>query len=274
MSEGPLSQRGLWGLFREGLALYRQNLWPFLVLSAVYGTALTAANVVGLLFPTTITATFALLIAARAAGQPLSLGQAWRAVLRRLGPLVGSFLLYLLPSLLLGLAVALFFASAAAGAGLGLLLAYLVGLPALAVALWLGVLWALAPQAVMLEGCGPAASLAASARWVRGSWWRVFWLHVLLLGVYLIVFLAASFVIERAILNPLLGPLSPAGQALSGDLLLRLALALLLDLPVAILVTPFYPVMTTLLYLDLRARKAGYTREALRQELAKALGGR
>ena len=55
-----------------------------------------------------------------------------------------------------------------------------------AVAVWLSVLLHFAPQAVVFDGEGVFGSLQASARLVRGSWWR-------LLGVTLLVSIVLSF---------------------------------------------------------------------------------
>jgi len=55
-----------------------------------------------------------------------------------------------------------------------------------AVAVWLSVLLHFAPQAVVFDGEGVFGSLQASARVVRGSWWR-------LLGVSLVVSMVLSF---------------------------------------------------------------------------------
>ncbi|MEU2832272.1 hypothetical protein ABZ667_27020 [Streptomyces lavendulae] len=65
----------------------------------------------------------------------------------------------------------------AAGPGVAALAAGLpplVLLPLAPVALWLGVLFSLAPTAAGYEGLGPVAALRRSARLVRGAWWRTF----------------------------------------------------------------------------------------------------
>jgi hypothetical protein len=56
----------------------------------------------------------------------------------------------------------------------------------LAVAVWLSVLLYFAPQAVVFDGEGVFGSLQASSRLVRGSWWR-------LLGISLVVSIVLSF---------------------------------------------------------------------------------
>lgn len=63
----------------------------------------------------------------------------------------------------------------------------------LAVAVWLSVLLHFAPQAVVFDGQGVFGSLQASARLVRGSWWR-------LLGISLVVSIVLSFALGLATL--------------------------------------------------------------------------
>ncbi|MEV7728156.1 hypothetical protein AB0P15_25895 [Streptomyces sp. NPDC087917] len=48
-------------------------------------------------------------------------------------------------------------------------------LPLAPVAVWVGVLFVLAPLAAGFEGLGPLAGLRRSAALVRGSWWRTLW---------------------------------------------------------------------------------------------------
>jgi hypothetical protein len=72
-----------------------------------------------------------------------------------------------------------FLAVGIAGAAVAVLLG-------VAAAVWLSVLLRFAPQAVIFDGEGVFGSLQASARLVRGSWWR-------LLGISLVVSMVLSF---------------------------------------------------------------------------------
>ncbi|WP_374773422.1 hypothetical protein OG756_10455 [Streptomyces sp. NBC_01310] len=83
-----------------------------------------------------------------------------RAALPRTPAVLGAHLLGLLA------------AAGPAGAALAAGLPPLAALPLAPVALWLGVLFALAPTAAGYEGLGPVAALRRSAGLVRGAWWR------------------------------------------------------------------------------------------------------
>jgi hypothetical protein len=102
-----------------------------------------------------------------------------------------------------------FLAAGVAGAAAAVLLG-------LALAVWLSVLLHFAPQAVVFDGEGVFGSLQASSRLVRGSWWR-------LLGISLVVSIVMSFALGLITLPftgvamlPLVSRM--AGLALEGNL--------------------------------------------------------
>jgi len=105
---------------------------------------------------------------------------------------------------------------------------------------YLSVMWAFAIYTALLEGCGPTSALSRSMALVKGSWWRVLGITILLT---LIVF-AINFVIGFV---PILGALVAA-----------------------ILSPPITAIGITLLYFDLRVRKEGYNLDALANELGLA----
>ncbi|MFE9932143.1 hypothetical protein [Streptomyces sp. NPDC005533] len=122
-------------------------LVPAFALFLLFGWALSGALAAALLRPAVL-------------GRRVAARELLRAALPRTPAVLGAGLLALL---------------AAAGPGAA---AFAAGLPALAllplapVALWLAVLFALAPTAAGYEGLGPVAALRRSARLVRGAWWR------------------------------------------------------------------------------------------------------
>ncbi|MCX5196570.1 hypothetical protein OOK31_22215 [Streptomyces sp. NBC_00249] len=118
----------------------------FLLFTCALATALTAA----LLRPAVL-------------GRPVTASGLLRSALPALPRVLGAQLLALAASAGPVAAVAL--------AGLPAL----VLLPLAPVALWLGVLFVLAPVAAGYEGLGPVAALRRSASLVRGSWWRSLW---------------------------------------------------------------------------------------------------
>ncbi|WP_327413313.1 hypothetical protein [Streptomyces sp. NBC_01233] len=122
-------------------------LVPAVALFLLFSWALAGALAAALLRPAVL-------------GRRVAARELLRAALPRTPAVLGTRLLSLL---------------AAAGPGAA---AFAAGLPPLAllplapVALWLAVLFALAPTAAGYEGLGPVAALRRSAGLVRGGWWR------------------------------------------------------------------------------------------------------
>jgi hypothetical protein len=119
---------------------------------------------------------------------------------------------------------------------IGLPLLVVIGLPLLVFAV---VAWFLYVQAVMVEGKGPGTALTRSWKLVQGTWWRV-------CGIVIVFGILPSLVIF-------------AINWIAGDLIAVVG---------GVLVTPIAYIGTVLLYLDLRARKEGYTLEQLASDMS------
>jgi len=104
-------------------------------------------------------------------------------------------------------------------------------------AIYLMVRWIFIWQAALLEGLGPIAALSRSSALVKGNWWRVF-------GIMLVVGLIAGAI------SAILGIIPIVGATIG-----------------SILSTPISAVGGTLLYYDLRVRKEGYSLDTLGSEL-------
>jgi hypothetical protein len=129
----------------------------------------------------------------------------------------------------------LFFAIllAAAGIALGLLLLIIPGV-------YLFVRWFFVPQAVVLEGARGPGALTRSFEAVQGFWWRTF-------GLVILVNLAAAL--------PGILIASPfAALASSTD---RAVWSMVGTICAESVTMPFVALFSTLLYYDLRARRAG-----------------
>jgi hypothetical protein len=129
----------------------------------------------------------------------------------------------------------LFFAVllAAVGITLGLFLFIVPGI-------YIAVRWFFVPQAVVIEGASGPTALAQSMRLTEGFWWRTF-------GIVLVANLAAAL---PGLLLTL--PAEALGKQ-SGEAFWSLAGTILTEL----ITTPFVALIATLLYYDLRARRAG-----------------
>jgi hypothetical protein len=128
----------------------------------------------------------------------------------------------------------LFFAVllAAAGIALGLLALIVPGI-------YLAVRWFFVPQAVVLERARGLGALNRSSEAVQGFWWRTF-------GLVIVVNLAA-------VLPGLVIAAPFAALASSTD---RAVWSMIGEICAASVTTPFVALFSTLLYYDLRARRA------------------
>ncbi|MBT2482669.1 hypothetical protein [Streptomyces sp. ISL-94] len=183
-----------------GSRVFVYTLLPATALFLLFGWALATALAAALLRPAVL-------------GRPVTALGLLRAAGPRVPAVCGARLLALL---------------AAAGPGA---VALAAGLPPLAVlplapvAIWLGVLFALAPTAAGYEELGPVAALRRSARLVRGAWWRT-------LGITVpagVLALSAAYAVQSrfGVLGSLLAPAllltlpQPASGLLYMDRLLR-----------------------------------------------------
>jgi len=161
--------------------------------------------------------------------QTISIGQAYRFAWRRFGAMLGAWILAFL-------AVAGIIATC-----ISVVIFSWVGWICIVVgsvaAIYLMVGWIFLCQAALLEGLGPIAALSRSWALVKGDWWRVF-------GIVLVLVLIAVGI------GAILGLIPVVGETIGN-----------------ILVAPITITSGTLLYYDLRVRKEGYSLEALAEEL-------
>ena len=115
----------------------------------------------------------------------------------------------------------------------------------------------IAVQAVIVEGFGAIGALRRSFALIRGSWWRIFGITVVVLLIAL--GLGILMIIPFALALEVFG--ADQGSAL-GNLLLFLA-----DIIVRVTVQPVLFIAGTLLYYDLRVRNEQYDFATLSNEL-------
>src|SRR5919106_1528699 len=207
-------------------------------------------------------------------GEHLNVGEAWRAARPRLLKLLLLTLLYSLtwigPFLVaVGLALAIGAASGDSEVGGGF--AVILTVAAIPVAIWLYIRYALSGPSLMLESrpvrggaprpVGVIGALRRSAELVRRSWWRVFWILVLVL---IIAFLIGQVInVPFGWLPFLVAGDDPSDTAVFGTLVL----SALGGIVASTFTAPFTAAATALLYVDRRIR-----REGLDIELARAAG--
>jgi len=161
--------------------------------------------------------------------QKISIGQAYRFAWRRFGAILGAWILaFLAVAGIIAICISVVIFSWVGW------ICVVVGSVA---AIYLMVGWIFLCQAALLEGLGPIAALSRSWALVKGNWWRVF-------GIMLVVSLIAVAI------GAILGLIPVVGETIGN-----------------ILVAPITMTSATLLYYDLRVRKEGYSLEALAEEL-------
>jgi len=161
--------------------------------------------------------------------QAISIGQAYRFAWRRFGAMLGAWILaFLAVAAIIAICI-----SVVTFSWVGWI-CIVVGSVA---AIYLMVGWIFLCQAALLEGLGPIAALSRSWALVKGDWWRVF-------GIVLVLVLIAVAI------GAILGLIPVVGETIGN-----------------ILVAPIAMTSGTLLYYDLRVRKEGYSLEALAEEL-------
>ena len=151
-------------------------------------------------------------------GRTISIGRAYRSAWTRLGAMIGAEILACLA--ILGMSITI------------------IGIP---FAIYFAVRWDFIWQAALVERVGPRAALSRSSDVVRGNWWRV-------VGIMLVVIIIASVI---GILLALILGLIPILGPIIGTILL----------------TPIPTIAHTLLYYDLRVRKEQYGLKSLAGEL-------
>ena len=281
---GDIPTRGVGALIDEAFKVYRANFLTFIALMALP----QVANVLSSVFfgwdtaPTIligfvlVVATIVLSIVATAAiafgvarhytrgradfGESLS--HAFQVAILLIAQAI-VVTVVAIGLLLAGILLLVFGAIAAGDDGGAMAIAFIIFgillvITGLAVVIWIGVHWFAAAYAVVLEGKGPIAGLGRSWNLVRGSWWRVLGI-TLLVGIIAIF---AGFVIALPV-----GVI--VGLALWAAGAEGAVWTLIGSLPGAVatvLVTPFAYIAGVLLYFDLRVRKEGFDLDALAAE--------
>ncbi|WP_175407262.1 hypothetical protein [Streptomyces sp. TRM64462] len=148
--------------------------------------SLIPLTLLGLVATFVTTALLTCVVSRSVLGRPVTFPEVWRDARPRFVPLLGLTLL--LPLIAVAVMVVGILPGLLIGSTAGGVLAFLGGLAAAIVAVWLIVRFSLAYSALMLERQGVMASLRRSARLVRGAWWRIF--GILLLTALLTLLIA------------------------------------------------------------------------------------
>jgi hypothetical protein len=269
--ERTLGPRDVGGILKETFIIYKNNFWKLTTIISIVAVPFTVlGTIIELLFPSYEKGTTAALtnsiisiplgIAAfvvftLAAGaiiyvvcqqyfnQVLDTGHAYSFAKRKLGTMVGAYLLIILA--FIGLSITI------------------IGIP---FAIYFLITWTFVWQAVLLEDCDARDSLSHSSILVKHSWWRVFGI-MLLFGLILAtisLILSAPAVIGTAIWT--------IPHVMTGTISTQLPTWIMIVTQIGsligtIITVPIYTIGETLLYFDLRVREQGYNLDALAGEL-------
>jgi hypothetical protein len=205
--------------------------------------------------------------------RPVSFGQAYRSMLRRIGPLLGTIGLQVLIGiaifspfiilLLLSMASMLMSTTGAAGggssdsyseaAGIGLMcIAFLLIVPLGVLAIYVFVRLSVMVPALMVEGVGPVQALKRSWALINNSWWRTVGL-LLLLGLLNYVISEGPAYFITGIIGLFMRRVDPITLS---------AMTASVQVFTSLIYIPVELSSVTLYYFDLRVRKEGYDLEA------------
>lgn len=261
MAIQPTHPQGVGGVLDTAFQLYKASLavvWPISLLLALVGMPPTvywmisgrpvpdagsiganvgftmgfdpadpAGSIIGLISGVlTMWTMSALYLKQRAVGvdEQLGIGEALKMALRRLGPLVGASVLFIL----------------AVVVGLVLLI-----VPGLILMVSLMMYMAL----LLFEGRGAVDSLTASHKLVWGNWWRSSAILTVALILVIVIFIALGVV--AVIVAPF------AGLAMEDVMMVGLVSELVFNAAFNVFLMPFFTAVMIALYWDLKLRKEG-----------------
>src|SRR5437763_9344282 len=196
--------------------------------------ASSIAGLIGAFAAAIITAALAVVISNRYLNRSVTVGDAYRATMNRLGSLLLAIVWVGIRLILLGLACIV-----------------LIGIPFL---IYFAVAWSLLSQVVMLENVGGGSASGRSRELIRGYWWKA-------LGLFVVVWLLV--VILTSIPAVVIGAILGSG---AGSLAVRLLITGIVSLIIGVLVRPIPIAATTLLFYDLKIRKEAFDLEAMVQQ--------
>jgi hypothetical protein len=221
-----------------------------------------ATGAISLFAGTLATAALASVASKAVMGKPASTAETWRTVSSRLLSVLGLALFVTCATFgtLAASAAPSLIANAAGASDAAISATALLLLPGSAVALWLCISMSLAAPALVLERQGIRAAVARSFRLVRGAWWRV-------LGVTVVVGILTDMASGIIALPFTVVDFAINGSGSDGTAASSLLLAAIGGFIGGALTFPVTAGSSTLLYIDQRIR-----REALDLELAAAVG--
>lgn len=196
-----------------------------------------------------LVAAMTVVISERFLNRDIEVIEAYKRILKRFIPLLGTILLTgLIISTVLLVCVFLGFSMLLAGGQPGVIIVMLGGI--LACVLW--VWFAFIPQTVVIEGEGGISAMKRSKYLVKGNFIKVFIMLILVFIAIALITEIISFGVEKSFF--FLGQYSSALAEGASNVIL-------------VILEPFRIAVVTLLYYDFRIRKEGFDLEIMAEEL-------
>lgn len=237
-------------------------------LAVAFGVLMAVGMIVYLLASAMMQAAVPVVLQEAVLGRPVRFGEVWKRAWARVWSIIGTvFLTGLIMLVPMAPLLAAFAGLMVYAVSLGdedgalpvALVGSLVGLLIAPVAMWLWVRFCLAPTVVVFENQRPLAALRRSAQLVRGTWWRVFGIMLLGLGLAAMI----GFMIQMpfqmiGVLPGLFDPADMGSEPSNGALIAMFGGVMVLSFisqMISQLITMILPPLVTgLLYVDLRIR--------------------
>lgn len=234
------------------------------LLASTYSAA-AIQGVVTLIAVLFLTGMLTVVVSRAVLGEPTDLTQAWQQARPRLPALFGvTFLVALIGFGILAIIFAPALLLAVVGAPApATVLAGVVGIPlAIVLIVYVYVVFALAPAAVVLERQRVWAALRRSRALVRGAWWRTFWILLLvnIIAGFISAFLSMPFMFGSMIAAFAMG----GGDSFDMFGLVPLMISAVGSIIGATITWPFTAAATVLVYVDRRIRREGLDLELTR----------
>ncbi|UCH51563.1 MAG: hypothetical protein JSV54_02030, partial [Chloroflexota bacterium] len=296
---GTLAPKSLGDILSETFSIYKKNFLrfaaivaivavPFAVLGAVvnllfpaYGEGATDAMSMAMIkipFYLAFVVAFILMtgaiihaMAEQYFNQPVNIARAYKFAWHRLRDMFWAMVLYCLAiggifatAILMSIIVYLIIAPTIGGISDRLIAFTISGTMiflAAPAAVYLGIIWNFVVQTALLEGCGPTAALSRSWALVKGSWWRVLGIVLLLSTIMTIIYMILD---TPTIMETITQFTSGAITGPPTWVMIWRPIGVLIG---NIIGFTIYTIGETLLYFDLRVRKEGYSLDALADEL-------
>jgi hypothetical protein len=239
-------------ILTPGAGITNAQMKEFLTRIAASGGAGGAEGLLAALAGVFITAALAVTISSRYLSRTVTVGEAYRATLNRIGSLLLAIIWIAVRLIALGVGIVIV-AIVLAAAHLGPL-AVLVSLASIPLFIYFLVSWSLISQVIMLDNVSGGGASGRSRELIRGYWWKT-------LGLLIVVWLLVA--ILTSIPTVVSGAIAGSG---AGSLSARLLITGIIGLIIGVLARPIPIAATTLLFYDLKIRKEAFDLEAMVQQ--------